>query len=125
MKLKRIVVETAVIGIALALTGCTQGNAKTADDIRLTSAAPTTSAPAAPVTTAAPTPTPTVPSSYKFGETVKWEKGVELTVAALRVLVDWASTLPEIKRLELYVEPWNEGSWRTAVPHGSPTTRRT
>jgi RimJ/RimL family protein N-acetyltransferase len=34
--------------------------------------------------------------------------------SALRVLVDWASTLPEIKRLELYVEPWNEGSWRTA-----------
>lgn len=34
--------------------------------------------------------------------------------AALRVLVDWASTVQEIKRLELYVEPWNEGSWRAA-----------
>jgi len=41
-------------------------------------------------------------------------RGRGYAAAALRVLVDWASTLPEIKRLELYVEPWNEGSWRTA-----------
>ncbi len=38
--------------------------------------------------------------------------------AALGVLVDWASTLTEIKRLELYVEPWNEGSWRAAEACG-------
>lgn len=38
--------------------------------------------------------------------------------AALRMLVDWASTLPEIKRLELYVEPWNDGSWRAAEACG-------
>lgn len=34
--------------------------------------------------------------------------------AALQVLLEWTVTLPDIKRLELYVEPWNEGSWRTA-----------
>ena len=38
--------------------------------------------------------------------------------AALTVLVGWASTLPEIERLELYVEPWNEGSWRAAEACG-------
>ena len=38
--------------------------------------------------------------------------------AALRLLVEWAPTLTEIKRLELYVEPWNEGSWRTAEACG-------
>lgn len=34
--------------------------------------------------------------------------------AALRALTRWALTLPEVERLELYVEPWNEGSWRAA-----------
>lgn len=29
-------------------------------------------------------------------------------------VTDWAETLPEIQRLQLFVEPWNEGSWRTA-----------
>ncbi len=34
--------------------------------------------------------------------------------AALAALVAWALELPELDRLELYVEPWNEGSWRAA-----------
>lgn len=33
---------------------------------------------------------------------------------ALATVVDWALGMTEIDRLELYVEPWNEGSWRTA-----------
>ncbi|MGI8748310.1 MAG: GNAT family N-acetyltransferase [Deinococcus sp.] len=33
---------------------------------------------------------------------------------ALRAVSRWGLTLPGIERLELYVEPWNEGSWRTA-----------
>lgn len=33
---------------------------------------------------------------------------------ALRTLADWALEYPGIHRIELYVEPWNEGSWRTA-----------
>ena len=37
---------------------------------------------------------------------------------ALRVLTDWAETLPEITRLELYVEPFNESSWRAAESAG-------
>jgi [ribosomal protein S5]-alanine N-acetyltransferase len=38
--------------------------------------------------------------------------------AALRALTRWAWTLPGIARLELYVEPWNESSWRTAESAG-------
>jgi ribosomal-protein-alanine N-acetyltransferase len=38
--------------------------------------------------------------------------------AALRALTRWAWTLPGIARLELYVEPWNESSWRTAERAG-------
>jgi [ribosomal protein S5]-alanine N-acetyltransferase len=34
--------------------------------------------------------------------------------AALQALTAWALRLEEIHRLELYVEPWNEGSWRAA-----------
>lgn len=34
--------------------------------------------------------------------------------AALDALSRWGLSLPEIHRLELYVEPWNEGSWRAA-----------
>ena len=34
--------------------------------------------------------------------------------AALAALTEWAFTLDEVARLQLYVEPWNEGSWRTA-----------
>lgn len=33
---------------------------------------------------------------------------------ALAALVGWAWTIDEMARLELYVEPWNEASWRTA-----------
>lgn len=37
---------------------------------------------------------------------------------AIRLLCGWVSSLPEIKRLELYAEPWNEGSWRAAEACG-------
>lgn len=33
---------------------------------------------------------------------------------ALTCVTEWAFTVPCVERLELYVEPWNEGSWRTA-----------
>jgi [ribosomal protein S5]-alanine N-acetyltransferase len=38
--------------------------------------------------------------------------------AALATLVAWAEGLDGLHRLELYVEPWNEGSWRTAEKVG-------
>jgi RimJ/RimL family protein N-acetyltransferase len=38
--------------------------------------------------------------------------------AAIRLIADWASTLSQVKRLELYVELWNEGSWRAAESAG-------
>jgi [ribosomal protein S5]-alanine N-acetyltransferase len=38
--------------------------------------------------------------------------------AALRALTRWALTIPEVERLELHVEPWNEGSWRAAEAVG-------
>lgn len=34
--------------------------------------------------------------------------------AALETISIWGLDLPGIERLELYVEPWNEGSWRAA-----------
>ena len=34
--------------------------------------------------------------------------------AALGLLTEWAFTIPEVARLELSVEPWNEPSWRLA-----------
>lgn len=34
------------------------------------------------------------------------------------MLSDWGLALPGVHRLELYVEPWNEGSWRTAERAG-------
>lgn len=37
---------------------------------------------------------------------------------ALLTLSAWAEQLPRVDRLELYVEPWNEGSWRTAEHAG-------
>lgn len=37
---------------------------------------------------------------------------------ALRLLSSWGSTLDEVTRMELYVEPWNEGSWRAAESAG-------
>ena len=33
---------------------------------------------------------------------------------ALRAITEWGLRLPEVARLELYVEPWNTGSWKTA-----------
>lgn len=42
-----------------------------------------------------------------------------VAAAALRALSAWAlDTIPSIHRLELYVEPWNEGSRRTAGASG-------
>lgn len=38
--------------------------------------------------------------------------------ASLRVLSDWALDELRLDRLELYVEPWNEGSWRAAERAG-------
>lgn len=38
--------------------------------------------------------------------------------AALDALTSWALSLPEVGRLELYVEPWNEASWRAAEAVG-------
>lgn len=35
-------------------------------------------------------------------------------VAALQALTTWALSLDEVGRVHLYVEPWNEGSWRAA-----------
>ena len=37
---------------------------------------------------------------------------------ALGVLTKWAMSIPEVERVELYVEPWNEGSWRAAEAVG-------
>lgn len=37
---------------------------------------------------------------------------------ALHMLSDWGLTLPGLHRLELYAEPWNEGSWRAAERAG-------
>lgn len=34
--------------------------------------------------------------------------------AALRALTDWAVRLDEVERLQLFVEPGNQGSWRAA-----------
>ncbi|GAA3668592.1 GNAT family N-acetyltransferase [Yimella lutea] len=38
--------------------------------------------------------------------------------AALAAITDWALRFDQVHRLELYVEPWNEGSWRTAEACG-------
>ena len=37
-----------------------------------------------------------------------------LATAALRTISEWGLRLSDLHRLELYVEPWNEGSWRIA-----------
>lgn len=41
-------------------------------------------------------------------------RGRGFAVAALQALTSWALTLPGVDRVQLYVEPWNEGSWRAA-----------
>lgn len=38
--------------------------------------------------------------------------------AALLALTAWAIELDEVERLQLFVEPWNEGSWRAAEACG-------
>lgn len=45
-------------------------------------------------------------------------RGHGYATAALRGLVSWAFRLTEVERLELHVEPSNEGSWRTAETCG-------
>jgi ribosomal-protein-alanine N-acetyltransferase len=37
---------------------------------------------------------------------------------ALGILTEWAIALGDLDRLELYVEPWNTGSWRAAERAG-------
>ncbi|MGZ6818327.1 MAG: GNAT family N-acetyltransferase [Blastococcus sp.] len=37
---------------------------------------------------------------------------------ALHAIGEWALRLPEVHRLELFIEPWNEGSWRAAEAAG-------
>lgn len=48
------------------------------------------------------------PSSRKLG----------YAADALSTLVVWARTIPQLNRIELCVEPWNEASWRTAERAG-------
>ncbi|MCC3266332.1 GNAT family N-acetyltransferase [Arthrobacter gengyunqii] len=38
--------------------------------------------------------------------------------AALDLLTEWALTEANMRRIHLYIEPWNEGSWRTAERAG-------
>ena len=38
--------------------------------------------------------------------------------AALATLTAWAMTLDAVRRVQLYVEPWNEASWRAAEACG-------
>lgn len=45
-------------------------------------------------------------------------RGHGLAGHALRALAHWALTQPEVARLELYVEPWNIASIRTAETAG-------
>lgn len=41
-------------------------------------------------------------------------RGAGVATTALSLLSAWAVDHPGVHRLELYVEPWNEGSWRAA-----------
>lgn len=45
-------------------------------------------------------------------------RGRRYATAALRILTTWALAIPEVERLELHVEPWNEASWRAAEAVG-------
>ena len=38
--------------------------------------------------------------------------------AALGAVTEWAVGIAEIRRVQLFVEPWNEGSWRAAEACG-------
>lgn len=42
----------------------------------------------------------------------------DLAQPALSTPADWAQNELHVQRLELYVEPWNEGSWRAAEATG-------
>lgn len=41
-----------------------------------------------------------------------------LVNSALQTITEWALALDEVHRIELYVEPWNAGSWRAAESCG-------
>ncbi|WP_433781417.1 GNAT family N-acetyltransferase [Actinomycetospora sp. CA-101289] len=41
-------------------------------------------------------------------------RGAGAATEALRLISAWGVDHPGVHRLELYVEPWNECSWRTA-----------
>jgi [ribosomal protein S5]-alanine N-acetyltransferase len=45
-------------------------------------------------------------------------RGKGIAGHALRMVSAWGVELPGIDRLELYAEPWNEGSWRAAERAG-------
>jgi ribosomal-protein-alanine N-acetyltransferase len=45
-------------------------------------------------------------------------RGRRIARHALQAISHWGFTLPGVHRLELYVEPWNEASWRTAESVG-------
>ncbi|CAM3939941.1 GNAT family N-acetyltransferase [Deinococcus frigens] len=49
---------------------------------------------------------------------VNSRRGRGLASAALKTLADFGLSLPDIHRLELYVEPWNAGSWYVAERAG-------
>ena len=38
--------------------------------------------------------------------------------AALGLLTEWGLTVAQLPQIDLYIEPWNEGSWRTAERAG-------
>ncbi|PRA08330.1 hypothetical protein CQ010_17565 [Arthrobacter sp. MYb211] len=46
------------------------------------------------------------------------QRGRGAVSAALDALTVWALKLAAIHRVELYIEPWNEGSWRAAEKCG-------
>lgn len=45
-------------------------------------------------------------------------RGKGYATAALRLLSAWALSFDDVARIELSVEPWNRGSWRTAESCG-------
>jgi ribosomal-protein-alanine N-acetyltransferase len=49
---------------------------------------------------------------------VESQRRMGYAAEALAVLTTWALELKELDRIELYVEPWNTGSWRAAESAG-------
>ncbi len=45
-------------------------------------------------------------------------RGQGVASRALGMISTWGPGLPSVHRLELYVEPWNEASWRSAEHAG-------